>query len=163
MKKVFILSIAIIALSCNQNTKTMQPEETKPDSNTQKAGSFDWLNGNWKRLNDKDGKTTFENWEKVGATEYSGVGFTMLKNDTISQEKMSLIEKEGKWSLLVKTPDERETTEFKMTEFTHNKFICINDSIDFPKRIEYWADSGKLKAKISNEETNISFEFEKTK
>jgi hypothetical protein len=48
-----------------------------------------------------------------------------------------------------------------MTEFGNDKFICVNDSIDFPKRIQYWLEKDKLKAKISNEKMDISFEFEK--
>lgn len=163
MRKVFTLLITITALSCNQNTKSTQPEKTAMETKSEVTENFDWLTGKWKRLDDKDGKKTFENWDKLSAGEYSGFGYTLLKNDTITQEKMSLVQKEGQWSLFVKMPEEKAPTEFKMIEFNSTRFICINDSIDFPKRIEYWVENEQLKAKISNEELVISFEFEKIK
>jgi hypothetical protein len=87
----------------------------------------------------------------------------MQKGDTINQEQISLIESNGKWNLFVKAPSDKEPIKFKMTEFSNDKFICVNDSIDFPKRIQYWIEKDKLKAKISNEKMDISFEFEKVK
>jgi len=166
MKKVLLLLVAVLVTSCNQNAKTNQIEnfETESAAKTESAEDFDWLTGNWKRSNEEAGKQTFENWEKISPSEYSGIGFTMQKSDTISQETMKLIKMDGNWKLLVKTPDEKEPIEFKMLELKRtNEFTCVNDSIDFPKRIQYWTEGDKLKAKISNDEMNIPFEFEKIK
>lgn len=153
--RLFILLIAALVSSCNQS------EKSKGNSSGEKAVNFDWLAGKWKRSNEKAGKETFENWRKISSTEYSGIGFTMQKNDTVNQETMKLIHKNGKWSLFVKTPEEKQSIEFKMTELKSNEFVCINDSLDFPKRIHYSLEGKKLKATISNEKMNIPFEFEK--
>jgi len=161
MKRAFFLLTSILVLSCNQNTKTDQ--DKKPKSETAAAENLDWLTGNWKRLNEQAGKETFENWEKVSPSEYSGIGFTLQNGDTISQEKMDMIETNGKWTLFVKMPNEKEATTFEMIELKNNEFVCVNDSIDFPKKIKYWLDGEKMKAKISNDEMEIPFEFEKTK
>ncbi len=167
MKRTFILLTSILVLSCNQNAKTNQDEKLETESNTKSetkmTENLDWLTGNWKRLNEEAGKETFENWEKISPSEYSGIGFTMQKGDTISQEKMDIIETNGKWTLFVKMPNEKEATTFEMAELKSNEFVCVNDSIDFPKRIRYWLDGEKMKAKISNDEMEIPFEFEKIK
>jgi len=164
MKKLLILSVGMLVVSCNQNTKTnTESIETESSTKTGVAENFDWLTGKWKRLNEEAGKETFENWDKTSPSEYSGIGFSMKGGDTISQENMSLIESNGKWSLFVKTKDEKAPIEFKMTESKINEFICINDSIDFPKRIHYQLEGEKLKAKISNEKMEIPFEFERIK
>ncbi|KFC33507.1 hypothetical protein FF18_08900 [Elizabethkingia anophelis] len=163
MKKIYLLSIIIFTVSCNQKSKIDQNETPVVESKTKIEENLDWLNGDWKRLNDKDGKETFESWKKINSSEYSGIGFTMKKKDTVSQEQMSLIKSNGEWSLFVKTPNEKKPIKFKMTELNEDKFVCINDSIDFPKRIQYWIENGKLKAKISNEKMEIPFEFKKVK
>ncbi|AZA93795.1 hypothetical protein EG343_04475 [Chryseobacterium nakagawai] len=125
--------------------------------------NFDWLTGKWKRSNEKAGKETFENWNKISPTEYAGIGFTLQKGDTINKETMKLVSSNGKWSLLVKTPKEKQFIEFKMTESKNNEFICINDSLNFPKRIQYSSEGNQLKAIISNDEMKVPFEFEKEK
>jgi len=163
MKRALILSFATLALACNQKDKSHSVLKTTKEAEAEVHSGFDWLNGNWKRLNEEAGKETFENWHKVNATAYSGIGYTIFKNDTVSLEQMSLIESDGKWSLLVKTPGEKEAVEFEMIEHGNNRFVCKNDLIDFPKRIEYRMEGDKLKAKVSNEKVDIPFEFEKIK
>ena len=161
MKKSLLLLMTILVLSCNENSTTNQTENSEVESET--AENFDWLTGKWKRLNEEAGKETFENWDKISANEYSGIGFTMQKGDTVSQEKMNIIEIGGKWTLLVKMPDEKESTKFKIAELKKNEFVFVNDSIDFPKKVKYWVEGEKIKATISNEEMEIPFEFEKIK
>ncbi|MDR2236112.1 MAG: DUF6265 family protein [Chryseobacterium sp.] len=158
---LLIVSAALLVLSCNQSAKTNQnsPEAQPEKVNT---ANFDWLAGKWKRSNEQAGKETFENWNKISPTEYSGIGFTLQKGDTINQETMKLVNHNGEWSLLVKTPEEKQPTEFRMTEMKNNEFVCINDSLDFPKRIQYQSEGKKLKAVISNEKMKIPFEFEKS-
>lgn len=164
MKKLLILSVGMLILSCNQNTKTNTGSiETESSTKTEVAENFDWLTGKWKRLNEEAGKETFENWEKTSPSEYSGIGFTMQKNDTVSWEKMQIVESDGKWKLLVKTKEQKESTEFQISELKNNEFAFTNDSIDFPKRIHYWLKGEKMKAVISNAEMEIPFEFEKIK
>ena len=124
MKRIFILLTSILVFSCNQNAKTNQDEklETEPNtkSETKMTENLDWLTGNWKRLNEEAGKETFENWKKISPSEYSGIGFTIQKGDTISQEKMDIIETSGKWTLFVKMPNDKEATKFEMTELKYN-------------------------------------------
>ena len=133
MKSNLSLIVLVLVLSCNQNNKTKELQ--KPET----IENFDWLTGKWKRLNEEAGKETFENWNKINPNEYSGIGFTIKNGDTINQEKIKLIKSNEKWALLVKTPDDKEPIKFKMLEQkTPTEFTCVNDSIDFPKRVQYF-------------------------
>ena len=166
MKKISILLIGIVIISCNETKKESvksneEQNVTEQVEVKQDSISFDWLLGKWKRLNEEEGKDTFENWTKNSETEYAGLGFTMQNNDTIKQEKIELKKSNGKWNLLVKTPEETESVAFEMTQHSETEFICVNNSIDFPNKIKYWKSGNKLKASVANSEMKIPFEFER--
>ncbi|MBP2833354.1 hypothetical protein J8281_14255 [Aquimarina sp. U1-2] len=153
-------------MSCNENKKEnknseKQQTETKHTEIEQKTNNFDWLVGKWKRLDEEEGKETFENWAKNSETEYSGIGFTMQNNDTIKQERMILQKNNGKWELNVKVPDEPESVTFRMTEHNEKEFVCVNNEIDFPNKIHYWKTGDRINATVSNSEMEIPFEFER--
>ncbi|MGJ1445840.1 DUF6265 family protein [Sphingobacterium spiritivorum] len=126
-----------------------------------KADNFDWLLGNWRRTNEEKGKTTFETWQKVDDSAYKGFGFTMQRKDTISQEQMQLIHTNGKWSLWVKTPEEKEFIKFDVSDMGNESFTCKNDALKFPKSIKYWKNGESLQALVSGDNLSLSFEFEK--
>ncbi|MDY3319767.1 hypothetical protein PG637_10200 [Riemerella anatipestifer] len=44
-----------------------------------------------------------------------------------------------------------------------DRFVCVNDSIDFPKRIECWKNGEKIKATILGDDLSIPFEFKRIK
>jgi len=161
MKKILILLIGVLSISCNQSKK--ESSNTKTDEVSVKSENFDWLLGKWERLNEEEGKRTFENWVKVSDAEYSGIGFTMQSGDTIKQEKIRLINASGKWNLTVKVPAENESIMFKMINHSENEFTCENKEIDFPNKIRYWKNGNKINASVSNAEMEIPFEFEKRK
>lgn len=154
MKKTIFFALATLVVACNSTPSAKQLVQSE---------NLDWLLGKWKRLNDEKGNQTFENWTKVSPREYAGIGFTLQNGDTISQEQMTFRESDGTWKLLVKTPEEKTPVEFKMSELSKNKFVCMNDSIDFPTKIRYWKEGERLKASISNKSMEIPFDFEKSK
>ncbi|WP_300977956.1 DUF6265 family protein [Flavobacterium sp.] len=156
LKISFVLLTAFSLTMCN----TKQNDQK---STTQPTKNFDWLLGNWKSTNEEKGKETFENWKKINDAEYKGIGFTLQNNDTLSQEQMKLIQTNGKWNLLVKTPDEKDFIKFEMTEIADDKFECKNDTLDFPKLIKYWKNGDKMNAIVSGDSLKLSFEFERIK
>ncbi|MDH0674141.1 MULTISPECIES: DUF6265 family protein [unclassified Empedobacter] len=155
LKFIAIILTAFAFTMCN--TKQNENKETT----TTKSENFDWLLGKWQRTNEKQGKTTFENWEKISDSEYSGIGFTIQKNDTISQETMRILETDGKWNLLVKIPKEKEFIKFEMSEIKEDKFEFKNDTLDFPKLIKYWKKGDKINALVSGDSLKLSFEFKR--
>ena len=159
MRKILILLIGVLIISCNQDKKKSVITETVEIA--KKSNNFDWLIGEWERLNEDEGKNTFENWEKISNTEYSGIGFTMQNGDTIEQEIIQLINTGEKWNLTVKFPEEIESTVFKITNYSENEFTCENMENDFPNTIRYWKNGDKINASVSNTEMEIQFEFKK--
>jgi len=88
MKQIFVYLFVIVLLSCNQSGKEGVKSETKSTEVATTTENFNWLLGNWKRLDEEAGKETFEIWEKLSSKEYVGIGFTMQNGDTIKQEKI---------------------------------------------------------------------------
>ncbi len=153
--KLIVISLSVLLLAmCT----------TKPKNSVQTtaagAENFDWLLGKWKRTNDAKGKETFENWHKISATEYIGVGFTLQNNDTVSKEIMKISNANGKWRFLVKVGENTEFIPFEMAKIKDTEFECKNDSLDFPQLIQYWKSGNKLNALVSGQGNKISFEFE---
>ena len=161
MKKIIIVLFGILLVSCNQNKKENTTIDQQEAENKTGALDFDWLIGEWKRIDEEEGKETFENWSKDSETHYSGIGFTMQDTDTIWQERIKLIKNDGEWHLSVKAPEEKESTIFKMSEHTEKEFTCINTEIEFPNTIHYWKNGNRIHATVSNSELEISFEFER--
>ncbi|HUH74686.1 MAG TPA: hypothetical protein VLZ75_09780 [Chitinophagales bacterium] len=153
MIKYIILLFGIALISCNSSENNKQNAELTP-------ANFDWLLGEWQRVNEQKGRETFEIWEKVNELEYSGRAWTIQNSDTIFQEQMSFYKSGDLWNLSVKTPDEIDNIIFNGIMHTENKFIVVNKEIDFPNQIIYWTEDGKLYATVSNSEINLSFEFE---
>lgn len=165
MERIGVLFIVFLTVSCHQVAKTDRtlPRGNELGNSNEIEIDPDWLIGNWKRLNNRAESRTFENWEKVSSTEYTGFSYTIKKGDTISREDMTLMQSHGIWTLRVKTPDEKEPVIFNMQELSDQQFVVTNDSIDFPKKIHYWMSKDTLNAKISNDKMQITFEFEKIK
>ena len=163
MKKIFFLLCTTLIISCTNKTNENKETEAANKSEIKTSENFDWLLGNWKRLNDEAGNETFESWQKINETEYQGVGFTLKNGDTISQEKMQLVKQNNQWNVSVSIPSEPQATVFKVTQIDSHSFICENELNDFPKKIEYWFEGKNLKAKISNSDMEIAFDFEKIK
>jgi glucan-binding YG repeat protein len=161
MKKTLMILIGILIMSCNQTKKEKQKEEIKSETMNEKSVDFDWLLGKWKRLNEEEGKETFENWYKINETEYSGIGFTIQNADTIKQEKIRLTKTNEKWNLTVKVPEEPESITFNGISHNETEFTCVNNDIDFPNKIKYWKNGDRINAMVSGGEMNIPFEFEK--
>lgn len=155
LKFLVITFIAFAFTMCN----TKQNENT--ETTTKKSENFDWLLGKWQQTNEEKDKTTFEYWEKINDWEYNGIGFTIQNNDTMSQEKMRILETDGKWDLFVKTPEEKEFIKFEMSEIKEDRFEFKNDTLDFPKLIKYWKNGDKINALVSGDSLKLSFEFKR--
>ncbi len=125
--------------------------------------NFDYLIGSWIRTNEKPDRNTFENWKKLGPTEYQGIGFTIKDKDTIWQEDVILSKTNTDWNFSVNQKGEASQTVFKLSKISKDGFTCENQENDFPKIICYKIDGELLKAEIEGGDMKIPFEFEKLK
>ena len=153
MKKiVIIVSLFVFSVSCNNKSDSGQAETEQ---------NFDWLSGKWIRTNDQEDRLTFENWEKKSTTEYIGFSYTIQNNDTVWQENVKLLKTDANWSFEVTGKGETQPTKFRLTTIEEGKFTCENQANEFPKKIEYLKKEDKLQAKISGNDMEIIFDFEK--
>ncbi len=161
MKKLLLVGLVLLLLSCNKQKESSVKTVSQPETEQKQITDFDWLLGKWKRLQEEEGKETFENWKKISESEYSGIGFTMQNGDTVKQERIRLKRNGDHWDLLVKTPDETEAIMFKGIRHSADAFTCENTTIEFPQEIKYWKDGEQLKASVSGGDMEILFVFEK--
>ena len=156
MKNPVLILLILINISCSQNSKREQSLSVDPTA----SHNFDWLDGSWIRSNDEEGNSTYEYWKKNSDSEYTGLGCTLQGSDTIFKEELRLIKTGEEWSLEVTGVNEAPTL-FLVIDHTDNSFKCENKDNEFPKLIEYSVHNNILLAKISDEETEISFSFDK--
>ena len=164
IKKILILLVGLLVISCNNGSKASSesPKNVDPSgTESLMEDNFDWLLGEWRRISETPGEETFENWYKISPYEYYGIGFTMQNGDTIRQEQIRIVKLEDKWDLVVKSPEDIESTTFPITELKSDEFTCTNDSLHFPKQIKYWKDNEKIRATVTGDALKIEFDFEK--
>lgn len=147
LRNIFLL---LILFACNHSSTNSDVEPS--------SLNFDFLLGNWQRLNNQPGHKTFEQWEKESEKEYKGLGFTIENKDTIFKEIMNLSLLDEGWNLKVSGPNELPVR-FKLSNHSHTSFVCENKNHDFPQQIEYIYFSDTLKAKVSGNGQSIDFDF----
>jgi len=130
-------------------------------SKLSKDANFSWLLGSWERVNEKDGKQTFEHWKQASKDLYLGMGCTLKEGDTIWQETIELRKLGKNWNFEVTGKGEDHATIFKLTKMSDKGFTCENPENEFPKVISYAQSESGLSAVISGGGPNIAFEFKK--
>lgn len=123
--------------------------------------NFTWLLGSWKRVNDSEGKQTYEHWKKLTKNVYEGIGCTLKEGDTIWKESIKLHQVAKEWHFEVRGKNELKPTVFRITEIGKSSFICENEANEFPKKIEYKLVDSGLKATISGGEDKVDFNFKR--
>ena len=68
-KHLLIISCCLFLYSCGDTSR-----------------NFDWLVGDWIRTNGKASEQTYEQWQKISAEKYEGLGFTLVKKDTVGKK-----------------------------------------------------------------------------
>lgn len=121
-------------------------------------GPYDYLVGDWIRLNNREGQITYESWTKKGESVLYGIGFTIENSDTVFKETLQLKKMGKEWFYIVSGVNE-EATSFLISEQNENSFVCINELNEFPKKIAYSYNNSLLSVTISADSTQILFQF----
>ena len=137
-KHLLIISCCLFLYSCGDTSR-----------------NFDWLVGDWIRTNGKASEQTYEQWQKISAEKYEGLGFTLVKKDTVFKENLSLLKEEGKWNLTVRGVHD-DVVKFSLSNQTSKSFTVENLSNEFPKVISYELIDEQLKATIADDENCYS-------
>lgn len=144
MKRVLFLLIAafIILPSLAQS---QEKTSTKAD-----FSKLEWLLSTWERTNVRPGSTAFEQWKKVDAHTFSGMGWSMKGSDTTFVEKLRIEVREDKVYYVADVKENATPTYFLMTEITETGFVSENPDHDFPKMISYSLEDDLITAIISD-------------
>lgn len=147
MKKMLILfSLLFLISSCTHHLK-------------QDTSQFQFLLGDWKRVNDQEGHSTFESWKIDEAGNYKGFAFTLQDQDTVFREYMQLQWIDSAFYLVVEGVNEKPT-HFYINEKSDGYLSCINEKNDFPKKISYRLQQEELVAIISDDNNEVIFTFQ---
>jgi len=154
MKSMFLF-IMIAFATCGFG-QAVAPETS---GNFKKLG---WLVGTWTGTNNtKPGRLSHERWEKVAEHELRGYGVTMQGQDTVLVEKTTILVKGNSIYYVADVPENEQPVYFKLTEITHEGFVCENLEHDFPKKITYQLNGANLKAQISGDGKSFNYLFQK--
>lgn len=164
MKPVLTLLLCVLLFSCSNSPSTTS--ETTADQASEelpalpaKTNTFDWLLGNWQRVNEKSDSETYETWAKVDDNHYKGIGYTLSTGDTSFFEQLFVEKSTEGWVFKAIPPGATQPTTFPMTTIEANRFVVENEQNDFPKKIVYELDGEMLKATISDSTKAIPFHF----
>ncbi len=159
MKKARRLLTCILLISVTGGCMAGDETGNRKAISPERRGSFNWLSGDWIRVNEKPHHHTFESWQRVRNDIYRGVGFTLQNGDTLSRETMLLRRVNGGWQLSVSARGDSAPTLFRVIRIDSLGFTARNDSIDFPNTIQYWRDGKKIKALVAGGDIQLLFEF----
>jgi len=145
----YCLLTATLVSCCNPSEQKPSPIEFTP---------FNWLLGEWQRVEIDSTSTTFETWVKEGGN-YRGHGYVMQGTDTVWQEHMVLQAKSQGWEFVVSTPGNADAVIFTLIESDSTSFVVTNLQHDFPKRIDYSRKGTELHALVTGGDTKLTYQF----
>lgn len=154
MKKTYLWFVLTIAFS-HANSQNISEQAI---DNFKK---INWIEGTWRRLNNKAGQSGHERWLKSSPNELRGYGVTMKGQDTLFVEKLRILIKDNELYYVADVPENQVPVYFKLTEIGNTGFSCENPHHDFPKKIAYQMEGNNLKATISGNGKSMDYLFMK--
>jgi len=124
----------------------------------QDTSQFKFLLGDWKRVNNQEGHSTFESWNVDETGNYKGFAYTLKDQDTIFREYLQIQWIDSAFYLVVEGVNEKPT-HFYINEKSEGYLSCINEKNDFPKKISYRLQREELIAIISDDNNQVIFTF----
>ncbi len=137
--------VLVIVAGCNApvadrtTTDVDSVATTTPTSGLRGATVLiDQLVGKWVDDPGEDSTIFHEEWERLDARHYQGMGFVMLGNDTVSIELLSinLTDSGTFYGAEIPTQNEGKPVYFKLTS-ANDSLVFENPQHDFPQRIVY--------------------------
>lgn len=162
MKKISIIVAALFIHNSCQNEKIADAAEKN------KLESLVWLEGSWEGVSPEG--TASESWEKQGQNSIIGKGYFVNGKDTLSSETLRL---EGRGNDVyyvpsVKSQNNGQPVEFKLTTSSGGRWIFENPEHDFPQLISYTRISddslvAEISGKIDGREQSQQFAMRRKK
>ncbi|XOV93016.1 MAG: DUF6265 family protein [Bacteroidota bacterium] len=122
---------------------------------------LNWLEGRWDRVDVQGDAQAFELWGMGSGKELKGIGVMLDNKDTVFVERLSITRTRGGLYYITEVAHNAKPTYFKITDIGKESFICENEGHDFPKKIAYSLENGRLTVIISGNSRSMSFIFKK--
>lgn len=160
MKRFQLLLLCCLSglLAC-----TSEQQEKEPHGELKK---LTWLLGDWANTNKK--ASLHERWWMSGDSVFTGEGYELIQNDTVFQEKLSLVMKGNELFYVptVSGQNDNQPVFFKVIEISDSGFVCENPDHDFPQIIRYRLESpmvliASIEGELNGEEMVREFHFRK--
>jgi hypothetical protein len=135
MKKLLTILFAVAVLSACNNHSASDQSNSKEYKELKK---MEWLLGNWEF--EIDNGLFAEQWEVLNDSTYTGYGYMIIGEDTVSKELISIEEvKSGElwYGVTVSDQNEGENVRFKLVSSENNQFVFENKDHDYPQVIRY--------------------------
>jgi hypothetical protein len=147
-----LIFVSLLLFACN----------TTAENNSGKSlDDLNWLLGHWNTIEEDSNVLGFERWERTDYGNFKGIGISMEFGDTVFVEYLSITSKDSLLFYIADLPENSKPVLFQITEIRPDGFICVNDSNEFPKKIEYKLNKDSLDVTISGPEKSFIFEFVK--
>lgn len=106
-----------------------------------------WIFDRW--VSAGDGETrSYEHWEKISDDLYTGGSETIKNGDTVFSEKLKIEKASDGIYYIADVKHNPEPVRFKLTGCRENEAVFENPLHDFPQKITYKLEEGKLHAFI---------------
>ncbi|MGB1308268.1 MAG: DUF6265 family protein [Oceanihabitans sp.] len=164
--KNYSIIIAILLLSSTACINKKKDLVITPKSYLQ-IEQLQWLVGNWTNITEKE--QSFENWVKSNDSTLTAHSYTLVKNDTVFAERVTLQqldENQVAFTVVAYQQNNNQPVTFMLTSTKNKVFTFENPKHDFPSLIAYTnpvKDSihAWIEGKINGNSRKVDFYFKK--
>ena len=107
-----------------------------------------WMAGNWS--GERGGVETEEHWTEPRGGIMLGVHRDVMASGKAAFEYLR-IERDAEGIVYMASPQGREPTPFRLVEIGEQRAVFENPRHDFPQKLTYWIEEGKLHARVESE------------
>ena len=134
MKNVILIGIILFLISACRNEQSRVTSETE---SLRKIKKLEWLEGSWTNISEES--QSYERWTRKNDSTFTSFSYTMVQEDTVFVEEVTLQERFKDVFLTVKVPDQNDAqaVTFKLIPTEKGIFTFENKAHDFPQRITY--------------------------
>ena|SRR5687768_5514530 len=112
---------------------------------TGNVAALGWMSGTW--VHEEARQKVTESWVGPANGMMAAVNLTAYQGGKRSFEFLRIVDAGDSMSYLA-SPGGRAPVEFKLWELGEKRVVFENAAHDFPQRISYWIENGKLAAKV---------------
>lgn len=148
-----ILLLATVACGQSSSEPAHVADTATPDRNDMLWYRLEGLSGQWATAPDTSGMLTFENWELVDSTHWSGLGYVLAGADTVSIEELRLVRNGDAiaYGARLAMQNGGEWVDFAMQPTGNDTLLFTNPGHDFPQRITYVRQGADWHATVSGQ------------